>query len=215
MNPEEVPQLIAQIALADPRVKRENEFERRAQVLMWAGILADVPYDYALQAAHEHYAQSVWPILPADIATRWTATVRDRMNRHTDPTPVTDPDDVAAWRSELLATRHAVATGQAAPAPLKELTAGPDAEVQERLDRLGRYVPAGTSEELSPYRPVRAERERLARAGEPDPLDVRCDWCRAPAGEPCRQGKNLARRRTPHPSRIDAAAARQNQEPTP
>jgi hypothetical protein len=215
VNPEEVPQLIAQIALADPRVKRENEFERRAQVLMWAGILADVPYDYAIKAAHEHYAQSVWPILPADIATRWTATVRDRMNRHTDPTPLADPEDEAAWRAELLATRTAVITGQAAPAPLLELTAAPDAEVQERLNRNGQYMPTRIGEQIAQYRPVRAERERLARAGQPDPLDVRCDWCRAPAGEPCRQGKNLARRRSSHPSRIEAAAARQNQEPTP
>src|SRR5262249_6595158 len=81
MDAEEIPQLIAQIALADPRVRREDKVERRAQIVMWAGILTDVPYDFAVQAAQQHYAQSQWPIAPGDIAGRWQAGVRDRMNR--------------------------------------------------------------------------------------------------------------------------------------
>ena len=179
MTPEQVPQFIAQVALADPRIQRTDSVERRAQVLMWAGILASVPYDFAVKAAQEHYAQSQWPILPADIATRWSTTVRDRLQRHTDPTPAVDPDDVDAYRAELQRARTAVATGETSPSGLRELTAGPDAEVEERLNALGRYVPDAIRDELAEFRPRRAAREALARAGQPDPYTVRCDWCRA------------------------------------
>ena len=78
MQAEEIPQHIPQIALADSRVRREDKMERRAQIIMWAGILTDVPYDFAVQAVKQHYAQSQWPITPGDIAGPWQATVRDR-----------------------------------------------------------------------------------------------------------------------------------------
>lgn len=87
MNPDRIPELIARIALADPRVRRTDEAEQIAQIDMWAGILADVPFEYALDAAQRHYATTSWPLLPADIATRWQAVVRDRMNRDADPEP--------------------------------------------------------------------------------------------------------------------------------
>ncbi|MEU2134951.1 cell surface glycoprotein [Streptomyces sp. NPDC018352] len=208
MKPSEVPQLLAQIALADPRVRREDPIELRAQIDMWAGILAEVPYDYAITAAHQHYAKSTWPILPADIATRWAATVRDRMNRHTDPAPAVDPDNEGAYRAELAASRRAVATGQAPAVELRELTAGPAAyEADARWAALGSYVPLHVRDALAEQRPERAERERLLRTGQPDPLSVQCPWdaCRAPAGQRCNtRGRT---RHAPHPARIDAARA--------
>ncbi|MGS2588052.1 zinc finger domain-containing protein [Streptomyces hebeiensis] len=224
MNPSEVPQLLAEIALADPRVRRDDAIERRAQIHMWAGILAAVPYDFAVTAAQQHYAKSNWPILPADIATRWQATVRDRMDRHTgtfEPTahPHVDPDDIPGYQQALRAERHAVATGHAEPVELRELTAGPAAaDVQARLDRIGRYVPDHVRDSLTAYRPVRAERELAAREGRPDPLDVACAWCRAPEGQPCRDTRTNPKggpvrtrtRRTAHPSRVDAATAAAN-----
>lgn len=206
MKPSEVPQLLAQIALADPRVRREDPIELRAQIAMWAGILAEVPYDYALTAAHQHYAKSTWPILPADIATRWAATVRDRMNRHTDPAPAVDPDNETAYRAELAATRYAVATGAAPAVELRELTAGPAAyEADARWAALGSYVPIHVRDALAEQRPERAERERLLRTGQPDPLSVQCPWdaCRASAGQRCNtRGRT---RHDPHPARTDAA----------
>lgn len=217
MEPDRIPELIAQVALADPRVRREDRIERRAQALMWAGILADVPYDYALEAVHQHYATSKWPILPADISTRWQATVRDRMNRHTgtfEPTahPELDPDDVAGYQAALLAERQAVVQGEQPPTELAAITAGPAAEeVERRMAALGSYMPPSVAEALSPYRPVRAERERTIRAGQPDPLAVDCpvETCRAYAGRPCtRPGKGGARHQLAagaHPSRTDAA----------
>lgn len=208
MKPSEVPQLLAQIALADPRVRREDPIELRAQIAMWAGILADVPYDYAITAAHQHYAKSTWPILPADIATRWAATVRDRMNRHTDPAPAgVDPDNETAYRHAIAAGRRAVAIGQAPAVELRELTTGPAAcEADARWAALGSCVPLHVRDALAEQRPERAERERLLRAGQPDPLSVQCPWdaCRAPAGQRCQtRGRS---RHDPHPARIDAAA---------
>jgi len=222
MHPAQVPELIARIALADPRVRREDPVEQTAQIDMWAGILADVPYEYALQAAHAHYAKSTWPILPADIASRWAADVADRLGRHVgtfEPTahPELHPDDEAGYRAALAAERRAVATGQQPPVELKAITAGPAAaEVQARLDAMGTYMPAAVKDALAVHRPVRAERERLAAEGQPDPLSVSCGWCKASVDEPCCDMRTnpkdssvrAARRRTPHPSRMDAAATR-------
>ncbi|MEV8353158.1 hypothetical protein ACFVTT_23430 [Streptomyces niveus] len=213
MEPTRIPELIAQIALADPRVRREDRIERRAQALMWAGILTDVPYDYALDAVHQHYAKSTWPILPADIATRWAATVRDRMLRDVDPTPPVDPDNAAAYRHALAEHRRAVITGQQPVVEHQALTTGPEAaEVEARMAKLGDYLTTEARDALSPYRPTAAARASSIRAGQPDALAVDCpvETCRAYAGRPCtRPGKGGARHQLAagaHPSRTEAAA---------
>jgi hypothetical protein len=219
MKPELVPELIAKIALADPRVRREDPVERRAQIHMWAGILTDVPHDFALNAAHEHYAASQWPITPGDIAGRWQAVVRDRMRRDNgtfEPSdhPGLDPDDIAGYLAALRGQRQAVAQGFQPPNTVKAITAGPAAdEVTARLRTLGTYIPRQIDEALDAHRPVKAARRAALIAGEPDALAVPCDWCQAPTGEPCRSrritpgtGAVSSRRRTkPHPSRIDDA----------
>ncbi|MEV5261777.1 hypothetical protein AB0L02_27520 [Streptomyces anulatus] len=214
MDPELIPQLIAEIALADPRIRRSDEMEQVAQISMWAGILAEVPYDFAVSAVHQHYATSQWAILPANIATRWQAVVRDRMQRDVDPAPPVDPDNESAYRHALAAHRRAVATGQQPPVEHKALTSGPAAEeVQRRLAALGDYLPTSVREALAPYRPAAARRIATIREGRPDALAVACpvETCRAAAKQPCtRPGKGQARHRLagPHPSRTDAAAER-------
>jgi hypothetical protein len=219
MDAEEIPQLIAQIALADSRVRREDKIERRAQILMWAGILADVPYDFAIQAVKEHYSQSQWPIAPGDIASRWQAGVRDRLNRDNgtfEPHdyPDLDPDDVIGYLAALRGQRTAVAQGYRPPNDVRAITAGPAAdEVTTRLRTLGSYVPRQVDEALDAHRPIKAARRAALIAGEPDALAVPCDWCDAPAGEPCRSRRinpkgaatSNKRRTTPHPSRLDEA----------
>ncbi|MFB7007864.1 MULTISPECIES: hypothetical protein [unclassified Streptomyces] len=215
MEPEQIPQLIAEISLADPRVKREDRTERRAQTLMWAGILADVPYNYAVAAAQKHYAKSTWPILPADIATQWAATVRDRMQRDVDPAPPVDPDNETAYRHALAAHRRAVATGQQSPVEHKALTSGPAAEeVERRMAALGSYMPPSVRDALAPYRPAAEARIAVIREGRPDALGVDCpvETCRAAAKQPCtRPGRDHGRHRlaAPHPSRVDRAAQQQ------
>jgi hypothetical protein len=226
MEAEEIPQLIAQIALADSRVRREDKVERRAQILMWAGILANVPYDFAVRAVQEHYSQSQWPIAPGDIASRWEGTVRDRLNRDNgtfEPNdyPDLDPDDVIGYLQALRGQRQRVAQGFQPPNTVKAITAGPAAdEVTERLKTLGSYVPRQVDEALDAHRPVKAARRTALIAGQPDALSVPCDWCQAPAGEPCRSRRvapnggatSNKRRATPHPSRLDDARAAHQQE---
>ncbi|WP_236241133.1 hypothetical protein [Streptomyces sp. CC228A] len=203
MNPSEVPQLLAQIALADPRVRRTDHIELRAQIHMWAGILADVPYDAAIRYAQQHYERATYPILPADIATRWHADVRDRLTRHTgtfEPLkhPQLDPDDEAGYRRALAAERHAVATGMQQPDTTRAITAGPAAaEVTRRLEQLGAYMPQHVRDALTP------------RTSEQPPSPtwraVPCPYCRAEPRRPCTTatGRRLTH---PHPSRIDTAA---------
>ncbi|MFD4738685.1 hypothetical protein ACFWNQ_15130 [Streptomyces virginiae] len=220
MNPEQIPQLLKQVSYADPRILPEDRQELQGLAALWAGVLADVPAEFAMWAVGQHYAESPFPIKPSDIAGRWRAHVRDRMNRHTgtlEPTryPELDPDDVAGFMHTLRTERHAVIMGQAEPTPLKAITGAVPDDVQERLDRLGQYIPDHAREALAAYRPVRAERERLVRRGEADPLSVPCPWCDAPAGHACRgrrvhpstRDPETKRQggRAPHPSRIDAA----------
>lgn len=221
MNPEQIPQLLKQVSYADPRILPEDRQELQGLAALWAGVLADVPAEFAMWAVGQHYAESPFPIKPSDIASRWRAHVRDRMNRHTgtlEPTryPELDPDDVAGFMHTLRAERHDVIMGRAEPTPLKAITAVPD-DVQERLDRLGRYIPDHVRTQLAAYRPQRAAREATIRQGQPDPLSVPCPWCAAPTGHACRgrrvhpstRDPETKRQggRPPHPSRIDAAAA--------
>ncbi|MFJ6143089.1 hypothetical protein ACIQH7_05790 [Streptomyces anulatus] len=214
MDSELIPQLIAEIALADPRIRRTDEMEQVAQISMWAGILAEVPYDFAVSAVHQHYATSQWAILPANIATRWQAVVRDRMQRDVDPAPPVDPDNESAYRHALAAHRRAVATGQEPPVEHKALSAGPAAaEAERRIAAFGRYIPPSVDDVLAAYRPRRAARIATIREGRPDALGVACpvETCRAAAGTGCtRPGKGQTRHRLagPHPSRVDAAAER-------
>ncbi|MEH0574354.1 hypothetical protein QBA54_07620 [Streptomyces sp. B21-108] len=219
MDAEEIPQLIAQIALADNRVRREDKMERRAQIIMWAGILADVPYDFAVAAIQQHYAQSQWPITPGDIASRWQNVVRDRVSRDNgtfEPNdhPGLDPDDVIGYLQALRGQRQAVAQGVQPPNTVKAITAGAAAdEVTARLKTLGTYVPRQVDDILDAHRPIKAARRAALTAGEPDALSIPCDWCQAPAGEPCRSRRvdpkggatSNRRRNTPHPSRVDDA----------
>ncbi|WP_405794070.1 cell surface glycoprotein [Streptomyces sp. NBC_01506] len=219
MTPDQIPLLLKQVSYADPRVLPEDPAELMGLAALWATVLADVPTEYAMQAVGEHYAKSPFPIKPSDISTRWGAVVRERMNRHVgtfEPIehPELDPDDIAGYQAALLAERQAVVHGQQPPTELKAITAGPAAEeVERRMAALGSYMPPSVADALRPHRPVRAERERTIRAGQPDPLAVDCpvETCRAYAGRPCtRPGKGGARHALTagaHPSRTEAATA--------
>jgi hypothetical protein len=152
-------------------------------------------------------------VSPGEIATEIRRMHADRLGRHTDPTPKANPDDIAAYKAELAATRAAVATGQTPPSQA-ELAAGPmHPDVAARLKALGEYVPRHIDEALDEYRPVKAARRAAITAGQPDALTVPCDWCHAPKDEPCRSrritpgGAATANRRraTPHPTRVDDA----------
>jgi hypothetical protein len=191
VNPAEIPQLIAQIGLADPRIQRQDAAERRGMIAMWAAILAEVPYEYALAAAQDHYKTSRYPILPADIATRWAANVRDRLSRHTDPTPA-EADDDLAYRRQLAATRRAVALGQIPPAPHQAALGHPQRALTAAVGTIGRSGPPPE---------VRA----AVRRRRPPAMSEPCPKCRARSGAQCTSGRGRTLGHL-HPSRVDAHA---------
>ena len=168
------------------------------------------------EAIRAHVLDSPYPILPVDVARKWRTYRRHRLDRHTDPTPAADPDDPVAWQAELLRARNAVAAGVAAPSTHRQITrGGPAHHVEERLRETGASIPPAASAELARYRPTRAAREAAVAKGVPDALRVRCEWCQAPVGAPCRKrratpdgaARGNAVRATPHPSRVDGASA--------
>ncbi|MCM2420286.1 hypothetical protein [Streptomyces sp. RKAG293] len=226
MERREVAGLLAYMGRLDPRTMRSDQHELRDQIEQWHELLGEVPlataYGWdARDAIRAHVLSSPYPILPVDIARKWTKHSSDRLARHTDPTPAADPDDPHAWRAELLGTRHAVAAGQRPPHESRALTSdNPHPDLAARLRAIGSVIPPAIRAELSRYRPARAAREAAAVEGRPDPLSVRCEWCKAPEGEPCRArrtdldggARGNARRATPHPSRLDLATAALNRQ---
>ncbi|MFF2645734.1 hypothetical protein ACFVUB_38585 [Streptomyces niveus] len=229
MTPYEVGALLAYLGRLDPRLIRTDTGEARDQIAQWHHLLGDVPLDTGhgwdtRLVAREHILNSPYPILPADIARRWNTYRRHRLQRHTDPTPTADPDDQAAWTAELARTRRAVATGSAEPAQHKALTSGRDGierGLEARLREIGSCIPPAVRTQLATYRPTRAAREAAIAQGRPDALGVRCDWCYAPEGQPCRSrrigpdggARGNTPRATPHPTRVDLAAAKHAQQP--
>lgn len=226
MDRREVAAVLTYVGRLDPRTIRTDAGEARDQLAMWHELLGDVPmatgqgWDVR-ETVRKRIVSSPYPILPADVAREWQAHRRDRLARHTDPTPMADPDNPQAWRAELLAARDAVAAGQAAPSPHRGITAGRHRPgLKDQLAAVGSYIPPAVRAELAPYRPARAAREAAIAAGGPDVLGVPCDWCHADTGEPCRRrrltldgtARGSAPRATAHPGRIERARTAQDQQ---
>ncbi|MFF5538697.1 hypothetical protein ACFY71_40680 [Streptomyces cinerochromogenes] len=223
MDRREIAALLAYIGRLDPRTIRTDQGEARDQLAQWHELLDEVPlatphgWD-ACVVARRHIRLSPYQILPADIARPWESYKRDRLHRHTDPTPSANPDDQAAWTAELVGTRRAVATGTAQPVAYRQLAGRrTDPRLEARLKEVGSCIPPEVKAALAPFRRARAAREAALAQGQPDALSVRCDWCEAPVGEPCRRRRvgpdgfvlGNAPRATPHHCRQDHAAAQQ------
>ncbi|MEV7287021.1 hypothetical protein AB0O01_21040 [Streptomyces sp. NPDC093252] len=227
MDRRETAAVLAYTGRLDPRAIRTDPAQARDQLAQWHELLHDVPlttaHGWDIRAAiRAHVLDSPYPILPADIARRWRTHRRERLDRHTDPTPAADPDDPVAWRAELLSKRSAVAAGAVPVSTHREISGGPPRDVEVRLRGIGSCIPPAVRAELARFRPARAAREAAIARGAPDPLGVRCEWCQAAEGEPCRQrrlgpdgaARGNAIRTSPHPSRVDRAAARVDRKPT-
>ncbi|MGW8374287.1 hypothetical protein [Streptomyces sp. ODS28] len=230
MNRREVAALLNYAGALDSRIGRVVADQQRAAhaIGRWTEALTDVPAvapDGSWDATHvvrRYYEQRgdnsarYYAIDPHHLLAAWARHRATVMDRHTDPTPSADPDNERAWRAELLATRHAVAAGQAAPTTHRQLTSGgPQSTVTARLADVGSPIPARVREQLAAYRPRRAEREVRLTAGRPDPLSVPCGWCGAHVGKPCRSRRVApngaatgSAHREPHPSRTEAAQAK-------
>jgi hypothetical protein len=201
-------------------------FDRRtvgeADARAWAAALNAIPLDDDARAAvARHYAETDRWITPAHVIQQRAKIRRDRLDRanvlYEGRPGETGAESIARRR----ALERAVADGRIAPqsatqavglAPRTaphELTGGPAPDVEAALEGIARRIPDEVAEQLSTYRPVRAQREALAAAGLPDPLSVACTWCLAAPGQPCRLGKSK-RERDPHPSRLADARARHN-----
>ncbi|MFE2938507.1 hypothetical protein ACFXP3_16850 [Streptomyces sp. NPDC059096] len=229
MDRREIAALLAYIGRLDPRTIRTDQGEASDQIAQWHVLLGDVPpatpYGWdARIAAHQHIRTSPYPILPADIARPWDSYRRERLARHTDPTPLSDPDDQIAWTAELVGTRRAVATGSVQPREDRAITSGRgriDPELKARLKEVGSCIPPAARAALRPFRPARAAREAAVAQGRPDAFAVPCEWCKAPVGMPCRSRRigpddgtrATTPRATPHPGRLDLATTQQAQEP--
>jgi hypothetical protein len=128
MTPAETLELFELISRIDDRVLRTSEDEQAAQLMLWSTALRNVPFDFAGRAIGEHYAESAYPVMPKDIATRWRKVGRDRLERLPDTFepcayPQLDPDDEAGYRAALRARREAVLAGTVRPGGLPELRA--------------------------------------------------------------------------------------------
>ncbi|MFZ3471439.1 cell surface glycoprotein [Streptomyces sp. 2.9] len=219
MNRTEVGALLAYAVRLDPRLAPEDQAAADERLDQWAELLADVPptaphpdgrHWHAGHVVKHYIATNPYRIQPSDIGSKWAAFRRDVLGRHVDPVPAVDPDDGRAYRAALAGTRRAIETGQAAATTHRALTGPMHEDVAARLKALGTYMPPSVAAQLRPLRRRRAERERLATAGLSDPLGVPCPYetCRARTGQPCRGGgKKRHERTTPHPSRVDVAAA--------
>ncbi|MEU5833067.1 hypothetical protein ABZ820_05160 [Streptomyces diacarni] len=228
MHRRETAALLAYVGRLDPRTIRTDQGEARDQLAQWHDLLDDVPmatphgWD-ACVAARQHIRTSPYQILPADVARPWERYRRDRLARHSDPTPSVDPDDQAAWTAELAGTRRAVAAGTAQPVQARAITSGRegiDPKLEARLREIGSCIPPAVRIALAPYRPARAAREAAVAQGMPDALSVRCEWCMAQPGKPCRRRigvddgvRGTAPRDTPHPGRFDLATSQRLQQP--
>jgi hypothetical protein len=131
MTLDETLELLRQIALVDDRVVRIDENEQAAQLSLWAAILRDVPLAFAGEAVGAHYASSAWPVMPKDIAERWRAESKRRLDRHVNTfeprsRPFLDPDDIPGYRAALRAEREGVRRGGYEPVAWGELMAGAD-----------------------------------------------------------------------------------------
>lgn len=225
MNRTEVAALLAYAVGLDPRSAPAEQSAANDTLNQWEEVLRDVPptaphpsgrHWNAAEAVRHHIATSPYPIKPSDVSRPWYVFRADVIGRHHDPVPAADPDDPESWRAELLGTRHAVATGAAAPAPLRELLGGTrderDAEAAAVLARLGTYVPRQVRDAIAPRTTTVHHGQRVAgpeRLPRMAALAVPCPHtgCLARANRPCKTAGGRERRQSVHDQRQDAYAA--------
>ena len=138
MTPEEVAAVLNYTAGVDERLERAlsgDAYVAARLIATWTDALRDVPatvesvkWDVA-EVVRRYYAQSggdrsaqYHPVQPRDILAAWGRARTELLDRHVDPTPTADPDDVDAYLRELRAGRAAVATGRVSPSGLRQVT---------------------------------------------------------------------------------------------
>ncbi len=199
MTDEQLAALLAYAGRLDSRVRRTLADPQQAARTIdeWTTALADVPAtlpDTRWDAAHavrRYYEQQAGnrsaqfrTVEPHDVLAAWAPHRGELMNRHTDPVPTVDPDDVHAYRAELAGTRAAVAAGRTPPVQYR---AAINPAGQKRLAALTSGIGTGPRRYLPEH--LAAELDRL-----PAP----------PCSTRGRPRRRTARRRTP--THADGAA---------
>lgn len=123
MEPNQIRPFLKRAALTDARILPHDLEEALATTALWAVALAEIPYEFAVNAIAEHYAKSPFQVRPSDITDLWRRHSAGTLAPYVDPLPAADPDDPIAWAAELRAGRAAVAAGL--PAPTVRQAIGP------------------------------------------------------------------------------------------
>ena len=106
MNLQEAAAILAMITALDSR-KAFNEIDAQA----WAAVLGDVYFDDARQAVIDHYRDSTYTLMPADVVGRVKKIRNDRIGDRQAPLPPIDPSDVDAYAEWQRAWYRAVGDG--------------------------------------------------------------------------------------------------------
>ncbi|WP_372407553.1 hypothetical protein [Streptomyces luteireticuli] len=180
MDRQHVAALLNLCATVDSRVRRAMATEEQAAetIRSWTDALVHVPAEAsavkwdACHAVRRYYEQhggdrsaQFRPIEPADILAAWAPHRAELMNRHVDPAPAADPDDVHAYQAELRATRAAVVAGEVAPAGQRQLSSHRrSSETAARIAAMGSPIPPHVQRQLAPYRQFRVRRREALAA---------------------------------------------------
>ncbi|MFD0267873.1 hypothetical protein ACFVGY_15020 [Streptomyces sp. NPDC127106] len=178
MDQLEATALLHHIGTLDGRIYRLiASGQQSAQTIQtWANALADVPptapavhWDVR-RAVDRFYEQrggdrsaQYRHVEPADILAAWAPCKTELINRHVDPLPEANPDDIAAYLAEVRASRQAVAAGVTPPVEQRELTSRePSPELAARVAATGSPIPPEARRALASYRALRTRRETFA-----------------------------------------------------
>ncbi|QKW08063.1 hypothetical protein HUT18_18425 [Streptomyces sp. NA04227] len=215
MNRRQIAALLNYAATLDSRVRRSlvDEHQAARTIDEWAAALSHVPATLAdgswdaTTAVRRYYEQHrgdrtarYFAIEPHHLLAVWAEHRHALMNRHTDPVPAADPDDVAAYRAELADTRAAVATGQTSPAlyraALNNARAQRVAELVAGVAEARVYVPADAAQQLAAAG-LGAQRERFPELAVACPVPT----CRAAARHRCKTPSGRELREHTHDAR--------------
>ncbi|MFF1790795.1 hypothetical protein ACFVX9_30560 [Kitasatospora sp. NPDC058243] len=123
MNPAEIGPFLKRAALTDSRILPDDLEEAIAATALWVVALAEVPFEFAVNAIAEHYAKSPWQIRPSDIADQWKIHARRAAEHHIDPIP--DTGDPAEYQRQIAASRRRAAAGEPVPVSRAIAAIGP------------------------------------------------------------------------------------------
>ncbi|MFI0906788.1 hypothetical protein ACH4TE_25180 [Streptomyces sioyaensis] len=221
MDTKHIAALLNYAATVDSRIRRTMADNQRAAATLrtWAEALVDVPATAdeagwnAAHAVRRYYEQHgddrsarFRAVEPHDLLAAWAGHRAELMNRHTDPVPAADPDDVAAYRAEIVGTRTAVATGQQRPTAYRAIAPAEQQHLAAVTAALGTQpgaMPTQVRDELGRIG-IGARRARFPEYAVVCPHPT----CRAAERQPCKAPSGRELRDHTHGKRQSAYTER-------